>query len=115
MQNMLEKLKKAGVDIGASEYTDNQSAEYIDEVRLFIKSLDFMRLGQAIKRQQWQAAAMKAGKMSQMSNRLGFVRFERPFTGIRQNINRKNENEALQALATIITLRVKIMELLNEN
>lgn len=130
IQEMLGKLKALGVDIAASEYAlipisdeaqlqvqemkdiENSARIYITDVKAFVNSMDFMRLGQSINHKQWQAAAMKAAKMSAEAKRLGMTRFERPFTGIRQNINRRNSQEALQALSMIITMRVKIIELL---
>lgn len=130
LQEILKKIKSLGVDFDASEYvqirepddalstpsdmiyTADDVENYINAVKTYINSLDFMRLGQAINHKQWQAAAMKAQKMSVEAKRLGITRFERPFTGIRQNINRKNSKEALQALSVMIALRVKIIEVL---
>ena len=86
--------------------------KYLEEVTSFVRSLEFMRLGQAISHKQWQAAAMKANKLTKEIQKLGITGFERPMTGVRQNVNRKNGEEALQALSLIINKRVKLLEIL---
>lgn len=109
----LAQLKIKGIDFDASTYEDDIA--YMEDVTAFIKSYEFMRLGQAIHHKQWQGAAMKIQKMSQTAKKLGMTGWEHLFTGIRQNINRKNEKEALQILSVMITKRVQIIELLNKN
>lgn len=126
-QEKLQKLKGLGVDIEKSQWTkaegDCTDAEisqsdakhyedYVEELAKFVRSLEFMRLGQAISHKQWQAAAMKATKLTKEVQRLGITGFERPMTGVRQNVNRKNGEEALQALSLIINKRVKMLEIL---
>lgn len=131
LQETIKQLKALGADIMASQYSpmeqshnteslDNEDGlcpeavakDYIDNVKAFVKSMDFMRLGQAINHNQWQAAAMKASKMSAEAKRLGITGFERPLTGIRQNINRRNSKEALRVMSVLITIRVRILKLL---
>ena len=84
-----------------------------EKQKAFIHSLDFMRLGQAINRGQWQSAAMIIQRMDRVAKDAGINDFERQFTGIRQCINRRNANEAKQILALVISKRVKMMEQLN--
>ena len=83
----------------------NYTKEQID----FLKSLDFMRLGQALNREQWQAAAMTIRRMDMKAKEVGITDFERNFTGIRQCINRKDGNEAKQILAVVINRRAKYL------
>ncbi len=124
-EEKIQRLKGAGADIQKSVYVTDQSTEqpmeqveatimekYLEEVTSFVRSLEFMRLGQAISHKQWQAAAMKANKLTKEIQRLGITGFERPMTGVRQNVNRKNGEEALQALSLIINKRVKLLEIL---
>ena len=85
-----------------------------EKKKAFIHSLDFMRLGQAINRGQWQSAAMIIQRMDRIAKEAGLNDFERQFAGIRQCINRRNANEAKQILALVISKRVKIMEQLKE-
>lgn len=108
----LSQLKVKGIDFDASIYEDD--IEYIKDLSLFIKSYEFMRLGQSINHKQWQGAAMKIQKMTQSAKNLGMIGWEHLFTGIRQNINRKNEAEALQILSVMVTKRVQIIEILNK-
>ena len=75
---------------------------YTKEQIEFLKSLDFMKLGQAINREQWQAAAMTMRRLDMKAKETGMNDFERNFTGIRQCVNRKDANEAKQ-IAFIIT------------
>ena len=81
----------------------NYTKEQID----FFKSLDFMKLGQAINRGQWQASAMTIRRLDIKAKEAGLQDFERNFTGIRQCINRKDANEAKQILAVVINKRAK--------
>lgn len=80
---------------------------YTKEQTVFLKSLDFMKLGQAINREQWQAAAMTIRRLDMKAKEVGMNDFERNFTGIRQCINRKDSNEAKQILAVVINKRAK--------
>ena len=86
-----------------------------EKQKAFIQSLDFMRLGQAINRGQWQSAAMIIQRMDRNAKDAGLTDFERQFTGIRQCINRRNANEAKQILALVVNKRVKLMEQMKDN
>lgn len=80
---------------------------YTKEQIEFLKSLDFMRLGQAINREQWQSAAMTIRRMDMKAKEAGMTDFERNFTGIRQCINRKDGQEAKQILSVVVNKRAK--------
>ena len=88
----------------------NYTKEQID----FLKSLDFMKLGQAINRGQWQAAAMTIRRLDMKAKETEMNDFERNFTGIRQCINRKDANEAKQILAVVINKRAKHLNAIAE-
>ena len=83
--------------------------KYTKEQIEYLKSLDFMRLGQAINREQWQAAAMTIRRLDMKAKEVGMTDFERNFTGIRQCINRKDGNEAKQILAVVVNKRAKYL------
>lgn len=87
---------------------------YTKEQTEFLKSLDFMRLGQAINREQWQSAAMTIRRLDMKAKEVGMNDFERNFTGIRQCINRKDGNEAKQILAVVINKRAKHLNAISE-
>ena len=80
----------------------------------FLKSLDFMKLGQAINREQWQAAAMTMRRLDMKAKEVGMLEFERNFTGIRQCINRKDVAEAKQILAVVMNKRAKYLNMLSK-
>lgn len=107
---LVDTLKLNGIDFSASEYEDEDL--FLNEVKTFIHSYEFMQLGQAVNRKQWQAAGMKIQKMSAKAKRLGMIGWENQFTGMKQNIARKNDREALQILSLMTTKRVKILNLL---
>lgn len=86
---------------------------YTKEQVAFFKSLDFMKLGQAVNRGQWQSAAMTVRRMDLRAKEIGLSEFERNFTGIRQCINRKDIQEAKQILAVVINKRAKYLNDIN--
>lgn len=96
------------------EFIMQNNLDIINKQKAFIHSLDFMRLGQAINRGQWQSAAIIIQRMDRVAKDAGINDFERQFIGIRQCINRRNGNEAKQILALVISKRVKMMEQLKE-
>ena len=59
---LLDMLKLNGIDFSSSEYEDE--VLFLNDVKTFIHSYEFMQLGQAVNRKQWQAAGMKAGKIN---------------------------------------------------
>ena len=87
---------------------------YTNEHIEYFKSLDFMKLGQAINREQWQAAAMTIRRLDMKAKEVGINDFERNFTGIRQCINRKDSNEAKQILAVVVNKRAKHLNVISE-
>ena len=107
---LLDMLKLNGIDFSSSEYEDE--VLFLNDVKTFIHSYEFMQLGQAVNRKQWQAAGMKIQKMSAKAKKLGMTGWENQFMGMKQNIARKNDQEALQILALMTTKRVKLLNLL---
>lgn len=107
---ILDQLKINGIDFSSSEYDDE--ALFLEDVKAFIHSYEFMQLGQAVNRKQWQAAGMKIQKMSAKAKKLGMISWQNQFTGMKQNIARKNDREALQILSLITTKRVKVLNIL---
>ena len=107
---LLDTLKLNGIDFSSSEYEDE--VLFLNDVKTFIHSYEFMQLGQAVNRKQWQAAGMKIQKMSAKAKKLGMTGWENQFTGMKQNIARKNDREALQILSLMINKRVKLLTIL---
>lgn len=87
---------------------------YTEEQCQFIKSLDFMKLGQALNHEQWQSAAMIIRRMDNKAKEVEITGFERQFTGIRQCINRKDKVQAKQILSIVVNKRVQLMKQIQE-
>ena len=87
---------------------------YTTEQIEFFKSLDFMRLGQAINREQWQSAAMTIRRLDMKAKEVGINDFERNFTGVRQCINRKDGQEAKQILSVVVNKRAKHLNAISD-
>ena len=107
---ILDQLRLNGIDFAASEYED--ATLFVDDVKAFMRSYEFMQLGQAVNRKQWQAAGMKIQKMSAKAKKLGMTGWNHQLIGMKQNIARKDEKEALQILALMTTKRVKLLNIL---
>ncbi len=75
----------------------------------FYKSLDFMKLGQAINRGNWQVAAMTVRRMEMNAKSAEIAEFAQQFVGIRQCINRKDSIGAKQVLALMVAKRAKFL------
>ena len=75
----------------------------------FYKSLDFMKLGQAVNRGNWQVAVMTARRMEQNAKNAEISEFNQQFVGIRQCINRKDAIGAKQVLALMVAKRAKFL------
>lgn len=76
----------------------------------FLKSYDFMKLGQAINHRNWQVAAMTVQRMHSRVRELGMDTFERQFTGIRQCILHKNDKQAKDILALVMAKRAQFLK-----
>ena len=87
---------------------------YTQEQCKIIKSLDFMKLGQAINHEQWQSAAMIIRRMDNTAKEVELTGFERQFTGLRQCINRKDKAQAKQVLSIVVSKRVQIIQRIQE-
>ena len=81
--------------------------DYTKEQIEFLKSRDFMKLGQAVGRGQWQSAAMTIQRMDKKAKEAGMEEFCKSFTGIRQCINRKDCQEVKQILAVVVNKRAR--------
>ena len=75
----------------------------------FLKSPDFMRLGQSISHASWQAAGMCASRMQKNAKEADIHDFDRQLIGIKQCIANRNKSEALNILALITAKRVQLI------
>ena len=84
------------------------------EVLEFYKSLDFMKLGQALQKENWQAAAMIQKRMESKIRALGLQEFSANIMNVRQCIIRKDARGGKQILALMIAKRVKVLNEANK-
>ncbi len=76
----------------------------------FLKSKDFMKLGQAIEHNNWQVAGITAQRIHKNSKEIGLSEFDRNLIMIKQCIASRKKTEAQNALAHIIAKRVQMLE-----
>lgn len=107
---MMEKLKALNIDTQKGQ--ESFGEEYVAELTKFVKSLDFMRVGQAVNGGRWESAMMTIRRMTMQADKLGLVCFERQFTGLRQNIARKDAAEVKNILSLVIRKRIRIQDAL---
>ncbi len=82
----------------------------LEEERLeFLRSYDFMKLGQALNHRNWQVAAMTVQRMQNRIKELELDMFARQFTGIRQCILHKQDRQAKDLLALVMAKRAGML------
>lgn len=111
-EEVRNKLTYLKINISKGRETYGEAFE--EKLKLFIHSYDFMRLGQAVNGKRWESAAMCARRMSAEAERLGLECFQRQFTGLCQNIARKDVQEVKNLLSLVIVKRVRIQEILKQ-
>ncbi len=109
IRNKLTSLK-----ININKGIDSYGEAYEEKLKQFMQGYDFMRLGQAVNGKRWESAAMCARRMSMEAEKLGLECFQRQFTGLRQNIARKDIQEVKNLLSLVIVKRIQIQEVLKQ-
>lgn len=79
------------------------------EILEFYKSRDFMKLGQAIQKEEWQTAAMIQRRMEMKIKTLQLEEFSTNIMNLRQCIMRKDVNGGKQVLALMVAKRVRAL------
>ena len=103
-----EELHKRLSALGVEETTDPEA------LRTFLESYDFMKLGQALNRGQWNSAMMILQRMETLVQRFGIRCMVQPFKGVRMSVLGRNVTQAKQALAALIGKRVQLIKLMKE-
>lgn len=98
---------EAGTEIGDSD-------KRREELLAFLESCDFMKLGQAVNRGQWDSAMMTLRRMDQKVKKLGIKEFEQPMKGLRLALSGRNELQTKQILAMVVAKRVRMREMLRQ-
>lgn len=80
------------------------------DVDEYLKSKDFMKLGQAIEHGNWQVAGMTAQRMQKNAKEAGISDFDRQLIMIKQCIAGRKKTEAQNVLAAMVSKRVQMME-----
>lgn len=114
---MQEDLKKKllALKVNVDKGIENLGDEYEEQLKKFINGYDFMRLGQAVNGGRFESAAMCVRRMSMEAERLGLDCFQRSFTGLRQNIARKDSLEVKNILSLVIIKRIQLQDALKSN
>lgn len=80
-----------------------------EDVLIFLRSYDFMKLGQALNRENWQIAMMTLQRMQKKTQELEFHVFDRQFMNIRQCIVHKQGKSAKDILALMMAKRAQLL------
>ncbi len=105
-----QELKRLKINTEAG--LENFGEQYEEQLRKFITGYDFMRLGQAIQSGRFESAMMNIRRMTMQAEKLGLECFQKQFTGLRQNIARKDAQETKNILSLVIVKRVQIQDVL---
>ncbi len=109
-EESIKRLK--GLKVNIEKGTENYGEAYEEKLRRFLNSYDFMRLGQAVNGGRFESAAMCIRRMSMEAEKLGLECFQRQFTGLRQNIARKDIQEVKNILSLVIVKRIQLQDAL---
>lgn len=111
-QELREKL--IGLKINVDKGQEAFGEQYEEELKKFIQGYDFMRLGQTVNNMRWESAMMSIRRMSMQAEKLGLDCFQRQFTGLRQNVARKDVQETKNILSLVIVKRIQIQDVLKQ-
>ena len=81
----------------------------------FLKSYDFLKLGENINHGNYQAAYMAASRMQKNAKEAGISIFDRQLISIKQCINARQKNEALNILTLMTNKRVQLLNNLSKS
>ena len=73
---------------------------------IFLRSYDFLRIGQAISHQNWTSAGMCVQKLQKQAMNLELKDFERLFGNLKLAVAHREKKTALDILAQITARRV---------
>jgi len=109
-EETIKRLK--GLKVNVEKGMETYGESYAEKLKQFLGSYDFMRLGQAVNAGRFESAAMCIRRMSMEAEKLGLECFQRPFTGLRQNIARKDMQEVKNILSLVIVKRIQLQDAL---
>ncbi len=94
--------------LGVEESTDPEA------LRAFLEGYDFMKLGQAINRGQWNIAMMILQRMDASVQKFGIRCMIQHLKAVRLAVLGRNVKQAKQALAALIGKRVQFIKRMKE-
>lgn len=103
-----DELHKCLRALGVEETTDPEA------LRAFLEGYDFMKLGQAINRGQWNSAMMVLQRMDTLVQKLSIRCMIQPLKAVRLAVLGRNVKQAKQALAALIGKRVQLIKRMKE-
>lgn len=96
--------------------SEDEAEEYVKRIQQdiqkeisFLRSYDFMKLGQAINHKNWQVAAMTVQRMQKTAQELELDAFVRQLTNIRQCVLHKQARQAKDILAVMMAKRAQML------
>lgn len=87
--------------------------EFSGQQIAFLKSMDFLKLGQSIQHENWQVVLMCTKRMETNAKECEMEEFLRWFTGIRQCAFHRNRAEALQLMTLVTGKRVQYLNIIH--
>lgn len=84
------------------------------ELIAFLKSYDFMRLGNLVQQKNWNAAHMAVRRLKEQSEALELQDFARHFANIQRCLGSADQTSILNILTLVTTRRVQLLRLFNE-
>lgn len=85
-----------------------------DRLKAFLKGKDFLKVGQAVSKGNWQIAAMTVTRMISTAKELELGAFDRPLEGLKYSIMHRDMAGAKNALSVVIAKRVALYENLDK-
>lgn len=98
--------------VGSVDKYDKEVTEQMmnEEILSFLKGMDFLRLGQNIQKQNWQAVMMGLRRMQKSCAELELKEFDRYFIQLRDAAAHRNVNVCKQIMAQIVAKRVQLLK-----
>lgn len=112
-ENIVDNKSDNNVDCKTDHNSNHAETETAKQN--FLRSYDFLKLGQAINCQNWQVAAMTVQCMLKSVQELGLDEFERQLVNIRQCIMHRQGRQAKDILALMSAKRVQLLKQGREN
>ena len=110
---VLARLNRLGVERKIQEPAQAVT-DYLTEVSGFLESYDFMKLGQAIRKEQWNSVMMILRRMDQTLKRLEIVSFGKQIQGLRLAASAREVIQAKQILALLVAKRVQLLNVIRQ-